>query len=130
MGEQENGDGRYSVAFPKRWWYPATPSEALKQRPVGITLMDTPIALFRDRDGTAHALLDRCAHRNVPLSLGRVHDDGCLECAYHGWRFDGTGTCRAVPGLEEAAVAVGTSSTAVRDAPASARRVDVWPVRE
>lgn len=116
MGEHENGAGeRYSVAFPKRWWYPATPSSSLKQKPIGITLMDQPIALFRDAEGTAHALLDRCAHRNVPLSLGRVHDDGCLECAYHGWRFDGTGRCTAVPGL---------------DAPVGNRGVDTWPVTE
>jgi len=53
------------------------------------------------RDGTRHprALLDRCPHRNVPLSFGRVHRDGCLECSYHGWRFDGDGHCLAVPGL-------------------------------
>jgi phenylpropionate dioxygenase-like ring-hydroxylating dioxygenase large terminal subunit len=34
----------------------------------------------------------------VPLSLGRLRD-GLLECRYHGWRFDGSGACRAVPGL-------------------------------
>ncbi len=54
--------------------------------------------LFRGRSGAPAALLDRCPHRNVPLSLGRV-DDGRLECAYHGWRFDGDGACCAVPGL-------------------------------
>jgi phenylpropionate dioxygenase-like ring-hydroxylating dioxygenase large terminal subunit len=34
----------------------------------------------------------------VPLSLGRLRD-GLLECRYHGWRFDGAGACRAIPGL-------------------------------
>jgi phenylpropionate dioxygenase-like ring-hydroxylating dioxygenase large terminal subunit len=43
-------------------------------------------------------MVDRCPHRNVPLSLGRLRD-GLLECAYHGWRFDGSGACRAIPGL-------------------------------
>ena len=61
--------------------------------------MGTPLVLFRDRAGTPGALIDRCAHRNLPLSLGRVHADGCLECAYHGWRYDPTGACTAVPGL-------------------------------
>jgi phenylpropionate dioxygenase-like ring-hydroxylating dioxygenase large terminal subunit len=50
-------------------------------------------------------LLDRCAHRNLALSLGRVHRDGCLECGYHGWRFDGSGHCAAVPGLLDPAPA-------------------------
>jgi phenylpropionate dioxygenase-like ring-hydroxylating dioxygenase large terminal subunit len=61
--------------------------------------MDLPLVLYRDREGTAHALVDRCPHRNVPLSLGRVHADGTLECGYHGWRFDGAGRCHAVPAL-------------------------------
>ncbi len=58
-----------------------------------------PLVLFRDAGKKACALLDRCAHRNVPLSLGRVARDGSLECGYHGWRFDGAGRCVEVPGL-------------------------------
>jgi phenylpropionate dioxygenase-like ring-hydroxylating dioxygenase large terminal subunit len=92
-------DGRYRVAFPRRAWYPACESSDLKRRPLAVTLMDTPLALFRDGRDRPRALLDRCPHRNLPLSLGRVHGDGCLECGYHGWRFDGTGHCSAVPGL-------------------------------
>jgi phenylpropionate dioxygenase-like ring-hydroxylating dioxygenase large terminal subunit len=62
--------------------------------------MDTPVALFRDAAGRPRALLDRCPHRNLALSSGRVHDDGCIECAYHGWRFDGVGRCTVIPGLD------------------------------
>lgn len=58
--------------------------------------------LFRSSGGVPGALLDRCPHRNVPLSFGRVAD-GLLECAYHGWRFDSRGTCKKVPGLCDAA---------------------------
>jgi phenylpropionate dioxygenase-like ring-hydroxylating dioxygenase large terminal subunit len=61
-------------------------------------VQDTPLVLFRDGDGRATALLDRCPHRNVPLSAGRLAG-GLLECGYHGWRFDETGTCRLVPAL-------------------------------
>jgi phenylpropionate dioxygenase-like ring-hydroxylating dioxygenase large terminal subunit len=57
------------------------------------------MVLFRDQHGTASALLDRCPHRNAPLSAGRVLEQGTLECAYHGWQFDRTGACRVVPGL-------------------------------
>ncbi|MGB3167529.1 MAG: aromatic ring-hydroxylating dioxygenase subunit alpha [Alteraurantiacibacter sp.] len=56
----------------------------------------TPIVLFRGPDGPA-ALIDRCPHRNYPLSEGRIVD-GALECGYHGWRFDHAGRCVAVPG--------------------------------
>lgn len=60
-------------------------------------LAGVPIALFRDRQGVVHALVDRCPHRGVALSLGRVLDDGCLECPFHGWRFAGDGACTLVP---------------------------------
>ena len=112
MGEQPKA-GRYSVAFPKMAWYPACPAPKLGPRkPIGISLMDTPIVVFRDADGRPRALVDRCPHRNAPLSLGRVHPDGNLECGYHGWRFDGaTGECAAIPGLIDESPAATTRQT-------------------
>lgn len=61
-----------------------------------VTLCGTPLALFRTAKGVG-ALIDRCPHRNYPLSDGRVIQ-GALECPYHGWRFSHEGTCVAVPG--------------------------------
>jgi phenylpropionate dioxygenase-like ring-hydroxylating dioxygenase large terminal subunit len=90
--------GRLSVVHLPRWWYVACLSSELGRRPVARTVLDTPLVLHRDEAGRPVALLDRCPHRNAPLSLGRVVD-GLLECRYHGWRFDRDGTCRAVPGL-------------------------------
>lgn len=119
------GGGRFSVAFPRRFWYPACPATDLgRKRPVAITLMDTPLALFRDRAGRARALVDRCPHRNVPLSLGRV-DDGCLECAYHGWRFGADGTCVTVPGLPAGEPAA-TRTRAAATYPTCERDGFVW----
>lgn len=63
------------------------------------TILGMPLVMFRDADGKAHALLDRCPHRNVPLSAGTVTKAGHLQCAYHGWQFDGNGQCRRIPGL-------------------------------
>jgi len=60
--------------------------------------MDRPLALFRDGLGRPAAVLDRCAHRNAPLSLGSVHH-GCVRCPYHGWTYDRDGRCQEVPGL-------------------------------
>jgi phenylpropionate dioxygenase-like ring-hydroxylating dioxygenase large terminal subunit len=88
-----------SVARLARWWYVACESRELRDAPLARTVIGVPLVLFRDASGQAAALLDRCPHRNVPLSLGRVVDAGRLECAYHGWQFDGAGACRVVPGL-------------------------------
>lgn len=91
--------GLHSVAFPRRWWYPLARSSELGRRPLPVTLMETPLVVFRAAGGRPAVLLDRCAHRNYPLSLGRVVGDGLLQCGYHGWTYDGGGQCLRVPGL-------------------------------
>jgi len=58
------------------------------------TLMEQPVLLFRDADGQARALHDRCPHRFAPLWMGRLSADGrSVQCGYHGLQFDGTGAC-------------------------------------
>jgi len=54
------------------------------------------VVLFRNADGTIAALIDRCPHRGVALSLGKLRD-GIVECPFHGWRFDGTGRACHIP---------------------------------
>jgi nitrite reductase/ring-hydroxylating ferredoxin subunit len=39
------------------------------------------------------------ARRLAPLSEGRIEADGSLQCAYHGWQFDGRGACTHIPQL-------------------------------
>jgi len=56
------------------------------------------MVLYRGASGKVSILLDRCPHRNVPLSMGTVQGDN-LECGYHGWQFALDGTCVAIPGL-------------------------------
>ncbi|MFM9882133.1 MAG: Rieske 2Fe-2S domain-containing protein [Burkholderiales bacterium] len=79
-------------------WYPVLPSWALAGAPVGITRLSENLVLWRDDDGTAHAIEDRCPHRGARLSLGWNLGDR-LACWYHGIEVDGTGTVRKVPAI-------------------------------
>ena len=79
------------------FWVPVGLAKKLKKRPLKITVAGESIVLFRDDTGRAQALLDRCPHRSVALSLGSVTEDGCLQCPFHGWQFKGDGTCVKVP---------------------------------
>jgi nitrite reductase/ring-hydroxylating ferredoxin subunit len=108
--------GHTSVAHVADDWYIACESQQLNDKPLAVTLLDTPLVLFRNHSGRAGALLDRCPHRNVPLSLGAVKGEN-LECVYHGWQFDRRGICQAVPGL-------------VGEQKATGRRVPAFAVRE
>ncbi|MFL5318030.1 MAG: Rieske 2Fe-2S domain-containing protein [Myxococcaceae bacterium] len=110
--------GHHSVVRVANAWYVACESRELgTKKPIASTVLGVPLALFRDGEGVAHAVLDRCPHRNVPLSAGRVCN-GVLECSYHGWQFRGDGTNAKIPGL-------------AKDSPASkARNVLGFPTRE
>src|ERR1700735_151561 len=91
-----------TVARLKGQWFIAATSRQLKRKPLATTLFGTPIVLFRGGDGRPGALLDRCPHRNVPLSLGKGTGDGALRCASPGWRFDTGGACAFIPSLTTA----------------------------
>lgn len=73
-------------------------SADLLDKPVGITLLEQAIVIWRDEQGLVHAWADQCPHRGARFSLGRVHN-GMLECAYHGWQFNAVGQCVHVPAL-------------------------------
>lgn len=81
-------------------WYIAAESRELKTKPLARTLAGVPVVLFRDRRGQASALFDRCPHRNVQLSGGRVIE-GRLQCPYHGWEFNPQGQCEKIPALAD-----------------------------
>lgn len=73
--------------------------------PLALTLVDgRRICLVRVHE-EVFAVEDRCPHRDFPLSGGDVVN-GCLECPWHGARFDvRTGQCTQGP-AEGDAIAV------------------------
>jgi len=80
-------------------WYPLCLEKELRARPRRYVLGGLPLVAAR-LAGDIIVLLDRCPHRNVPLSRGRVLGE-TLECPYHGWRFDRAGHCTLIPGRAE-----------------------------
>jgi len=85
-------------------WHPVLPAKQLRRRPVAVRLHATNLVLFRTASGQIGALEDRCPHRRMKLSLGRVIGDR-LQCPYHGWTFDchGAGESPATPKLHATA---------------------------
>ncbi len=82
----------------KDYWYIAAESRELKQTPMAVTLRGERVVLFRADQGQVAALQDRCSHRNMALSRGKV-SSGCITCSYHGWQFNGAGRCVHIPSL-------------------------------
>ena len=84
------------MTFLKNQWYVAGAAAELGLAPLGRTICNQPIVLFRRKDGSVAALEDRCPHRKYALSKGVVIGDE-IQCGYHGLQFDGGGACTRIP---------------------------------
>src|SRR5207302_1055446 len=89
-------DGDERATLLRGFWYVVARSRELGRRPLERRALGERLALFRDEHGVARVVSARCPHRGANLAAGRVVG-GCLECPYHGWRFDGDGHCAAIP---------------------------------
>jgi len=80
------------------YWYPIAFSSKLEESDTMIPfeLFGQPWVLFRDEFGNPACVQDECAHRACPLSIGKVVD-GRISCPYHGWKYNGTGSCVKMP---------------------------------
>jgi phenylpropionate dioxygenase-like ring-hydroxylating dioxygenase large terminal subunit len=87
------------LTFLRECWYVAARAAEVTGTPLARLLLNEPVVLYRRKDGAAVALEDRCCHRHLPLSMGRVEGDD-LRCGYHGLRFDPEGKCIEIPGQE------------------------------
>ncbi len=115
------GAGGPAVPRVRQAWYVIAESRELRPggKPLSRKLFGDPVVVWRGRDGWPGALVDRCPHRDVPLSFGCVKG-AHIQCGYHGWEFDKDGGCKRIPALLEPADAV--------DRPA--RRAQAFVVRE
>ena len=85
------------MSFLRNSWYVAAWDREVSRRLLARTLLNEPIVLYRKENGSAVALEDRCCHRQLPLSMGKVEGDA-LRCGYHGLLFNNSGTCIEIPG--------------------------------
>ena len=88
---------RHHVGILDRQWYVAARSHQVTgKKPFSAEILEEKIVLFRDPQGSVVAMVDRCLHRNAPLSEGDVFD-GCIGCPYHGWTYNKQGEVINIP---------------------------------
>ncbi|ALU73462.1 phenoxybenzoate dioxygenase (plasmid) [Rhodococcus erythropolis R138] len=73
----------------RRYWHPIASSDTLVSGalPERTQVLGENLVVFRDGQGRAGVVFERCSHRGASLYYGRVEDDG-IRCCYHGWKFD------------------------------------------
>ena len=70
-----------SAVYPRNHWYVAAFShEVMPGQLLKRTLCDEPLVLYRLKDGSPVALFDRCPHRGLPLSMGKLLPNDRLQC--------------------------------------------------
>jgi phenylpropionate dioxygenase-like ring-hydroxylating dioxygenase large terminal subunit len=78
-------------------WIDVAAASEVDTRPRPVLVGRQPAVVLRFRaGGEVRAFADHCPHRLVPLAAAGF-GDGVLRCAYHGWEFDETGACVALP---------------------------------
>lgn len=106
--------------FLKNCWYVAAWDHEIADGLLARTILNDPVVLFRDSGGNPVALEDRCCHRHLPLSLGRIAGDN-VQCGYHGLEFDPAGACVSVPGQSKV-----PPGAAIRAFPVVERHRWIW----
>jgi len=108
--------------FVRNAWYAAGFSDEFGRHLLARTFLGEAVVIYRTVEGTPVAFEDRCAHRRLPLSMGRLIDDS-LECGYHGLVYDCTGACVKIPGQSRASIPAGAR---VRTYPLVDRHFYLW----
>jgi anthranilate 1,2-dioxygenase large subunit len=58
---------------------------------------DTPVVISRDKDGSLHAFVNRCAHRGALVCRELRGNRATHVCVYHQWSYDLKGNLIGVP---------------------------------
>ena len=97
LGRIETAAPSRTVTAVRNFWYPvAHSSQVGKDTLMPFDLFDRSWCLFRNEAGLPAVVLDECAHRACPLSLGK-NVGGRVQCPYHGWEFNASGVCEKMP---------------------------------
>lgn len=86
-----------TTQIPRNQWYVAAYADEIGEELFARTICGEPVVFYRDSGGRVIALADRCVHRRFPLSKS-ARDGDRIVCGYHGFTYDKSGACVAVPG--------------------------------
>ena len=88
---------RFPFPIPFGWFQVAYPDDLQPGEVMPLTYWARDLVLWRDTGGAFHLQDAYCPHLGAHLGFGGSVDGDTLECPFHGWRFDGDGTCTNIP---------------------------------
>jgi phenylpropionate dioxygenase-like ring-hydroxylating dioxygenase large terminal subunit len=81
--------------IPKQW-YVVMDSTQVGDKSVGVVRIGEKLVFWRDSHGKVNCFRDKCVHRGVQLSKGKVIGDH-IQCPFHGLEYDSSGKVTVIP---------------------------------
>lgn len=103
--------------IPNQWYVILESKEVKNNKIVGTTRMGEKMVAWRNAKGELSVMVDKCPHRGVALSVGKLTGD-CIQCPFHGFEFNTSGICKLIP------------ANGRKTEPPKALHVHSYPVRE
>ena len=82
--------------IPNQWYAILESREIKKGKIISVTRMGEKMVAWRNMRGELSLMSDKCPHRGVALSVGKLSGD-CIQCPFHGFEYDISGACTLVP---------------------------------
>ena len=82
----------------RKTWQPVCLARELRQKKIISYVLLNEEIVVADLPGGLLAARDLCPHRGAKFGLGAIVG-GNLQCPYHGWQFDRSGSCARIPSL-------------------------------
>ncbi|MEM1369045.1 MAG: Rieske 2Fe-2S domain-containing protein [Cyanobacteria bacterium P01_H01_bin.15] len=104
-----------AITYPRSWFRIARHDELPKPGVLPLRYFDQDLVLSRLEDGSLRLFEAHCPHLGAHLGYGGRIEGETLRCPYHGWLFDGSGTCVGIPYSDKKVPKVKLKSFPVRE---------------
>jgi len=92
----KNRKQEFSKLIYNQWYAVLESKEIKKGQLMAATRFGEKLVFWRKKNGEIACSEDKCAHRGVALSAGKVID-GMIQCPFHGLEYDEIGQCQLIP---------------------------------
>ena len=82
--------------IPNQWYAILESNEIKRGKIFAVIRMGEKMVVWRNTRGELSVMSDKCPHRGVALSIGKLSNDR-IQCPFHGFEYDTNGTCKLVP---------------------------------
>lgn len=93
--------GDLPPVYPNGWYELCRASDLKAGSVLSITALGREFCVFRGESGTVGVLDAYCPHLGANIAAGGTVSGDCVQCPFHGWKFDQKGTCTEIPYAKE-----------------------------